>query len=247
MNKLVCDISHWQGATNFSTMQRAGASAVIIKATEHTSWLDVNFERNWQAAASVGLPWAPYHYYRPNYDPIQQAHWFAEKSHFIACDFAPVYDVEEPSGIPAGYASKLLTSLVEFERITGWVPTIYPSGGYWSAYLYNALWGDQYPLWVANYRNYEGPIVPPPWAPSRWACWQFTAKFNGPKYGVTSLGVDMNVAKDELFMVERNVPDPGRTEILTAASLMLDPDEPVSPLLRLRGEFEALRPNGRRG
>ena len=112
MNKLVCDISHWQGATNFSTMQRAGVSAVIIKATEHISWLDVNFERNWQAAASVGLPWAPYHYYRPNYNPIQQAHWFAEKSHFVACDFAPVYDVEEPSGIPAGYASKLLTSLV---------------------------------------------------------------------------------------------------------------------------------------
>lgn len=198
--ELVPDVSHWQKAIDFAKMASQRIRHVIMKATQGVNFKDPAFERNRLGAETAGLGWIPYHYFVPNLDPIVQARWFAASvpDWSLAAD-APVADVEQSTGIPAGYAGKLLQFLTAVEQRTGMRPTIYTRSSYWKLYLSAAvLWADSYRLMVAHYTESSGPLVCAPWDPYNWYMHQFTDRFNGPKYGTTSLQVDMSVVNGSI-------------------------------------------------
>jgi lysozyme len=72
------DISHWQGPHTVENMQlvAANAPAVMLKASEGTTWVDPEFVRNAEAADEAGLRWGAYHY-------VTAGHGAAQADHFI--------------------------------------------------------------------------------------------------------------------------------------------------------------------
>ena len=56
------DISHWQGEVDFTLTKKAGASFVIVKASQN-NWEDDQFARSWANAKRVKLLRGAYHFF----------------------------------------------------------------------------------------------------------------------------------------------------------------------------------------
>jgi lysozyme len=71
------DISHWQGTHTVEDMQliAASAPAIMLKATEGTTWVDPEFVNNAEAATAAGLTWGAYHYVTAGHGKAQAAHF----------------------------------------------------------------------------------------------------------------------------------------------------------------------------
>ena len=179
MNTLGIDVSHWDGNINWPTVKAGGqVKFALIKATEGTGFVDDKFAPNKAGCQSVDMPWGAYHYFKPAYDPAEQA------KHFKATvgDGCSVYvvDVEE-SGI--NLANKLMVFLGGLD-----VPTkvVYTGPAFWNTNVGNDLYFAFFPLWIANY-GVEHPYVPKPW--TTYKIWQFSDR--GVIPGVPSV-VDLN-------------------------------------------------------
>ena len=61
---------------NWQTTHNRGGRFGFIKATEHVSWVDPKFYSNWTDSKAANILPGPYHFYRPEYDPIAQANHF---------------------------------------------------------------------------------------------------------------------------------------------------------------------------
>jgi lysozyme len=71
------DISHWQGPHTVDDMQlvAANAPAIMLKATEGTTWVDPEFVNNAAAADLARLPWGAYHYVTAGHGKAQADHF----------------------------------------------------------------------------------------------------------------------------------------------------------------------------
>jgi lysozyme len=71
------DISHWQGHHTVDDMQQAAtkAPAIMLKASEGTSWVDPEFVSNAAAADLARLPWGAYHYVTAGHGKAQADHF----------------------------------------------------------------------------------------------------------------------------------------------------------------------------
>jgi len=188
------DFSHWDGLVDWDTTKSAGVQFAFCKATEGNAFLDNQFTRNREEAQRVNIPMGAYHYYTPAIDPIAQALWFTEVA--PTCYGLPhVLDLESTTRVPANLRSRIQTFLREVTTITGQRPIIYTSFGFWSKYMgaTDTLWALDYPLWIANYRDNAGPLIPRPWHPMQWAFWQYTARGQGHAYGSQKIAVDLNL------------------------------------------------------
>jgi len=110
----ITDISHWQGLVNWSVAS-GFMKATIAKATEHISLLDSQWSNNKAGCLNIGLPFGAYHFFRPNYDPIQQAKFHLN----TAGDHCNVFvcDVETPLLI-------LAAEMLSEDKINGfWIET----------------------------------------------------------------------------------------------------------------------------
>ena len=58
------DVSHHQGAIDWSRVRTNGIQFAYIKATEGTDFKDGNFTENWNAAAAAGIKRGAYHFFR---------------------------------------------------------------------------------------------------------------------------------------------------------------------------------------
>src|SRR5262249_5104026 len=70
------DVSHWDGAIDWSKVAGSGRAFAIAKATEGTSFLDPQFHTNWTGMKSAGLVRGAYHFFRPADSGVAQADWF---------------------------------------------------------------------------------------------------------------------------------------------------------------------------
>ncbi len=170
------DLSHWKWPTNISDLVAAGGRFVYAKATEHTNFVDENFDEYRAQADELKLPFGGFHYFRVAYDPIEQArHFYSVASGTF---LTPVIDVEKANN--AGLASKelftnkLKACLDEVQALWGKTPMIYSSQSHWFELTTEPVWSLGYPLWVANY-EVETPKLPRPW--SSWVLWQFTDRY----------------------------------------------------------------------
>jgi GH25 family lysozyme M1 (1,4-beta-N-acetylmuramidase) len=223
---LVVDYSHWQGATNHVALKTAGVYKFMSKITEHTVYVDTEFLSRYQNAVAAGYKKediAPYHFYRFNKSPVDQANHFVNTYKSLvgnpACAF--VADVEDVDNTAVGKQGELKLFLDIVEYLTGFKPIIYTGSWWWTA----ARWGGAVP-WAKNYAMVEAEYPLDPVndfvdfnAAHNWtkthspalssdftihSFWQFTSKANGIAFGVSSKYLDVqsfNGNLDELRAV----------------------------------------------
>lgn len=189
------DVSHWQNEIDWKEVARSGVRFAFIKATEFPDkktslFVDHKCQENIQGAKSNGIHWSAYHFFRTHIDPITQAQSFCE----TVGDFEslpPVLDLEAAGSKGERLNHKVRKFLEEVEQITGRIPIIYTSGGFWRSYMaYEKLahtdWAREYPLWMANYTS-MWPLPLYPWV--SWDFWQYSDKGKLP--GIKTY-VDLN-------------------------------------------------------
>lgn len=185
-----CDISHWNGDVDFAKMKAAGASFVIIKASQ-SGWEDMHFRRYWKAAKEAGLLRGAYHYLDWTRPVLDQAHFFVSVLMDDPGELPPVLDFEErhniPARNPAWSAATIFLKTVELALKVK--PMLYSSPGFLAEYGPTAGGEQPWPLWIAHY-GVATPTLPIGW--KRWEFWQYTAKGDGKLYGCESKNVDLN-------------------------------------------------------
>lgn len=98
------DLSHWNASVDFKALKAGGYEFAILKATEHTTYVDPTFAPRWRQALDAGMIVGSYHFFRSNFDGTAQAvhHmtqvdplWNATQGKMIP----PANDVETADGV----------------------------------------------------------------------------------------------------------------------------------------------------
>ncbi len=191
------DVSVWQDAAStpqqidFVKMRTAGASFVFIKASQST-WMDQDLIYNWANANRAGILRGAYHFLTFDTSPISQADYFWSLMRGDSGELPLVVDFENRiAGLTRAAASSALKLFVErLQVISGRLPMIYTSPGYWNEFGTTDTFWTKYPLWLAHYTTAAEPLIPSPW--QSWLFWQYTSHGDGLKYGAESLNIDMD-------------------------------------------------------
>jgi lysozyme len=175
------DVSHHNGAVDWTAVARAGLVFALVKATEGATFTDHLFGDNWARIKAAGLMRGAYHFFRPAAPVAEQADRFlATMGDLGPGDLPPVLDIEE-AGVgrdewadlpPAERVPAALAWLDRVEQACGRKPIVYTRRGFVREKFGapGALSG--YPLWVAHYTKAPGPSVPAGW--DKWTIWQYT-------------------------------------------------------------------------
>lgn len=168
------DISHYQGEIDWSKLRNAMIEGcplrfIVIKATEGSSRLDVNFNDNFFQAREYGFIRGGYHFWSNKSSARSQAYYFLKQVHLEEGDLPPVLDIESK---PAGqsvedFQRDVLTWLHIVENHYQVKPIIYTFYKFKENYLSAPVF-DDYPYWIAHYYvdkvEYKG----------AWKFWQHT-------------------------------------------------------------------------
>ncbi|WDF83653.1 GH25 family lysozyme [Lacticaseibacillus pabuli] len=144
------DIASYQLGMNAGSIS---ADAVIVKATEGTSYVNPGFAKHPQQVLAAGKGLGLYHFAR------QGTSWQAEADHFLAVvkpylGKATLWLDWEAGAVKNGTAwAKNWLDYVY--RKTGVRPGIYMGLADENAYGWSAVAAAGYPLWVAQYNNYN--------------------------------------------------------------------------------------------
>jgi GH25 family lysozyme M1 (1,4-beta-N-acetylmuramidase) len=192
------DVSHYQGAINWSSVKNAGIQFAFCKATEGVDFVDSRFTANMSGAIAAGIPIGPYHFARPDsfktnpLDPVNEANDFVDaiQSYYNGASLVlrPVLDLETLSGQASVSAEKAFLSdwTRDFAGVVetrlGVKPIIYVNGNFANNYLESNI--SQFPLWFAkpttNIGNNFAGASPPTrsnigiWTRSGWDFWQWS-------------------------------------------------------------------------
>ena len=171
------DVSHYQGAIEWSKVAGSGIEFAFIKATDGTV-RDPNAITNATGARAARVPFGLYHFWRPGVDWQLQAAAFAAACDTAACEIAfnqteswialpAVLDIETGALTEANQQDALnwlarVRGLYSPERL----PIVYVSPSYADLNLTDPAW-TEYPLWVAQYTDLPAPRT------SHWKDWLF--------------------------------------------------------------------------
>jgi lysozyme len=165
---VVIDLSHWQTSVNFVSAKAAGITAVILKATQGSRWIDKTFAMRYAAARTAGLLVGAYHFL-DNSSPERQVEHLLS----VAGDCRVLALDAEPNGM-GGTVSvpQVAEAAARLHMATGRAPLIYvgrygPDGrgtGFPNSVL------SRCPLWLSAYNS--RPVCPLGW--SSWMLWQHT-------------------------------------------------------------------------
>ena len=206
------DVSHWQGKMDWRKTMQAGVQFAFIKATEGSTYTDLQFMANVNGCKMQDIPYAIYHFWRPLVSPENQ---FTNISKAYHQAYKPpiVLDVEDTAGLTPKQNMQSLAMLVQLViENTGKLPTIYTSAEKWKRVDLYPRW-KELPLWVANYGVNE-PALPRDW--KYWFAWQYTSAGDGAKYGAPSKFIDLNYVKPaylEFYGIGQPQPVPEPTPI----------------------------------
>lgn len=165
------DVSHWQGAVDWSAMRRAGHAFAWCKASEGTGFVDSRFGANWPAMRAAGLVRGAYHFLRSETDPRQQARHFVGVVGDFNGSMAAV-DVETSGAGTNPTSAQARAFAAEFAALTGGhVLVVYTGGWYWRGVLGDPHGADIGPLWHSRFSSAPGPLYGG-WG--GWAFWQHT-------------------------------------------------------------------------
>ncbi len=193
------DVSHWEGKINFRRVKEAGIRLVYIKATQGTTVVDPDFERNYREADRERMRIGFYHYVtaRDVEEAKAEAVFFSEKIKGKNQHARPAMDFEEFGELPRREIREIsLEFLRELEQRTGVRPVIYSDASN-AATVFDDDRLRGYPLWIAQY-GVERPDMENPWR--RWSGWQYTDA--GRVDGIAG-DVDRDYFRREILSEER--------------------------------------------
>ncbi|KAJ3751411.1 glycoside hydrolase family 25 protein [Lentinula detonsa] len=203
------DVSHFQGAIDWTSVAANGISFVFIKATEGTTFLDPDFSSNYVGATNVGLTRGGYHFAHPDSSSgATQADYFLAHGGGWTADgitLPGMLDIEyNPSGDECyGLSASAMVSWIQdfsdtYESQTGRYPIIYTTTDWWTTCTGNsAAFADDNPLFIAHYATTIGTI------PAGWpfaTFWQYAD--SGPEPG------DQDVFNGDAAGLEQSVLTP---------------------------------------
>jgi GH25 family lysozyme M1 (1,4-beta-N-acetylmuramidase) len=182
------DVSHWQGAINWTSVKNSGKAFAFCKATEGTTYTDPKFVSNWAAMRSVGLIRGAYHFGRPGTDPVAQANHFCNVVRPTAGDLQMTLDLETTDGkTPSQVRAWTVAFIKQVLARTGRPGIIYTGYYFWRDSAGNGS-NLNCPLWLA-YWGTGNPATYVPAAWSTWSFWQYTSTGSVP-------GVNGNVDRN---------------------------------------------------
>jgi len=155
----------------------------IVKATQGVGILDPTFGERWAQLRWRDWPRWAYHFYDPQLPGEAQADVFLRVTGLQQGERAAL-DLEwiAPYNKLTWAAGEVLAWLRAVEDATGVPPVVYTRGDVWAAYFGHSdeSWAEErgWPLWIADYRGTEEPLMVPGW--TRWALWQYTSTGRWP-------------------------------------------------------------------
>jgi lysozyme len=187
------DVSRYQHKINWPLVEKMQSREVklgfaFIKATEGVSHTDAEFTRNWRKSREAGIVRGAYHFFRANKDAAAQARNFIKRVTLLPGDLPPVLDVETLDNTGAtDFQDKVALWLALVEQHYKVKPIIYTNASFYNNYLHPRF--QDYPLWVAHYKEKNKPRVN-----NDWIFWQHNE--GGRVNGIQSF-VDFNVFKGD--------------------------------------------------
>jgi lysozyme len=191
------DVSHHQGAIDWSAMKRNHVRFVYMKATEGGDHVDRRFAENWRAAERAGIARGAYHFFTLCTPGIAQAHNFMRTVRADADAMPPAVDLEFGGNCKRRPSKQaLLTELGAFlatiERHYDKRPILYVTRRFHDRYLTGTF--ADHGFWIRS-------IYFTPNLPGRpWLFWQFHDR--GAREGITGR-VDLNVFNGDWAAFER--------------------------------------------
>jgi GH25 family lysozyme M1 (1,4-beta-N-acetylmuramidase) len=186
--------------TDWSLAAKRGISFGIVRATTTGAWVlgkpvireDAMFSSNALKMQTAHVKRMSYAWFDPRFKvcpPVDQADIFLHSvKMFGVGELGPMIDIEDAPGIYGfiGVGQYIKQWLDVVEAGLKVKPRIYTNLSYVQSYLFNQSirepWLLDYGLVVANWGPIA-PYVPPPWAPTSWDAWQYTASAPGSYYG----------------------------------------------------------------
>ena len=165
MSDVVIDLSHWQAPVDFAQAKAGGIVAVILKATQGTSFVDPTFASRVVEASGAGLLLGAYHFF-DTADPTAQAGYFLATVARTGMQMLMALDFE-PSATNQAIENNAAVFISTVRMMTGIWPVLHT--GRWEVAPAQPAFQDC-PLWLAEYG--ASPICPPGWA--EWKLWQHT-------------------------------------------------------------------------
>jgi lysozyme len=191
------DVSHHNGAIDWTQVKAAGYTFALAKATDGTG-IDHTFTRNWPAIKAAGLMRGAWHYARPKHDAVAQAKHFYKTASPASGDLHMALDLEW-HGSEGVSASKLRdwakAFLDEIQRLTG-APAIFYSGGpFITENMGNPSTNWGCPLWISEVvpESRLSKYMPRAW--TDWTFWQWAEMKATPG---TSKGAEQDYFKGSL-------------------------------------------------
>ena len=169
------DVSHFQGAIDWSAVAKAGSDFAFIKASDGMRGGDPMFATNWSQAKAVGLRRGAYHFFRTQQDSERQAQQLLAMLGTDSGELPPVLDFEllgEASPEQALAGAQRWMAIVE--ESCGREPIVYTGPAFWSAMLRNSPVLSDHRLWIAHYTLASRPTLPSAWRD--WTFWQYSEK-----------------------------------------------------------------------
>jgi len=207
------DVSHHQGAINWTSVRNASIQFAYIKSTEGTSYKDPRFNANYVAAYNAGVIRGAYHFALPDRSSgAVQANYLASNGGAWSADsrtLPAALDIEHnPYGAmcyglsQASMRTWVSDFLSTYRARTGRYAVIYTTTSWWTSCTGNwsGPWAN-HPLWLARWASAPGTL--PAGAPF-WSFWQYTS--TGAVSGVPG-NVDrnhFNGARDRLIALANN-------------------------------------------
>lgn len=191
------DVSIYQRDIDFQKVKEAGIEIVYIRSSEGFSYVDSNFERNYEKAKENGLKVGFYHYVtaRTEDEAQRQAQFFASVISGKIADCRIAMDFESFENLSNSEINSIgLVFLRTVERLTGKEMVVYSN-----AYTASNVWSGKitnYPLWIAQYEVNQ-PENNGTW--DNWAGWQYTDE--GIVNGIPTY-VDRNKFTKEILISE---------------------------------------------
>jgi lysozyme len=182
------DVSHWNGAIDWTRAAASGQSFGIAKATEGVTFKDPSFQGNWAGMKSAGLVRGAYHFFRPVDDGAQQADFFLQTVGALGeGDLPPILDWEVTDSVSNAVDVAAVQQFVDEVRArTGLKTIVYTSASFLATVGNPTQFGNVVPLWDAHW-GVTCPNIPNSW--SNWTFWQYAD--NGSVPGIGG-GVDLD-------------------------------------------------------
>jgi GH25 family lysozyme M1 (1,4-beta-N-acetylmuramidase) len=207
------DVSHHQGAINWTSVRNAGIQFAFIKATEGITFLDSRFDTNYVAAYNAGVIRSAYHFALPDRsNGAVQANFLVNNGGGWSADSRTLPAALDLEGNPYGAfcygrsQAAMRTWIQEFLNTyrsrTGRHAVIYTTTSWWTSCTGNwsGPWSTS-PLWIARWASAPGTL--PAGAPF-WTFWQFTSTGSVPGIAGNVDRNHFNGARDRLIALANN-------------------------------------------